>query len=444
MLLSRYIRPATSTTRPRSRKQKKIRDPNLRLKRRLFRLVAPWAFTAFQDRIPAGIRNPPIEETIAWDVTISGRWEDLPPLVAAEVTRLGQEKKDLSLVTSAATSAPNRKPLLASVRIPPNLVAMRILSGIQPSGALHLGNYFGMMKPSIELQDQGEAFYFIADYHSMTSVFDAEQRRKNSLDVALDFLACGLDPKKSVFFRQSDVPEVTELTWLLSTVTPMGLLERATSYKDKIAKGISPYHGLFAYPVLMAADILIYDSNLVPVGQDQKQHLEMTRDIAVKFNEVYGETFVIPEPIIRSEVAKVPGLDGEKMSKSYGNTVEIFGEEKALLKKIKGIKMDSRSPQEPKPDADQNLAVQLLKLVAPAEVAKSYEERLRAGGLGYGDLKQGLFDNYWTYFEAARKRRAELTANLDSVHEVLRAGAAKARAKAREVLNRARKACGLD
>src|SRR5438045_61662 len=241
---------------------------------------------------------------------------------------------------------------------------MRILSGIQPSGALHLGNDFGMLRPAIELQEKGEAFYFIADYHSMTSLFDAAERRQNTLDVALDFLACGLDPKKSIFFRQSDVPEVTELTWILSTVTPMGLLERATSYKDKIAKGISPNHGLFAYPVLMAADILIYDSNVVPVGQDQKQHLEMTRDIAIKFNEQYGQTFIIPEPEIRAAVAKVPGLDGEKMSKSYGNTIEIFGDEKALRKKVMAIKMDSRQPQDTKPDADQNIAIQLLKIVA--------------------------------------------------------------------------------
>src|SRR3989442_804828 len=239
---------------------------------------------------------------------------------------------------------------------------MRILSVIQPSGALHLGNYFGMMKPAIELQDRAEAFYFIGNYHSMTSLFEAEPRRKNTLDVALDFLACGLDPMKSVFFKQSDVPEVAELTWLLTTVTPMGLLERSTSYKDKIAKGISPGHGLFAYPVLMAADILIYDSNVVPVGQDQKQHVEITRDIAIKFNEQYGQTFVVPEPQIRAAVAKVPGLDGEKMSKSYGNTIEIFGDEKALRKKVMGIKMDSRPPEEPKPDADQNLAIQLLKL----------------------------------------------------------------------------------
>src|SRR5437764_4315429 len=238
---------------------------------------------------------------------------------------------------------------------------MRILSGIQPSGALHLGNYFGMMKPAIELQEQGEAFYFIANYHSMTSVFDAAERRKLTQDVALDFLACGLDPKKCVFFRQSDVPEVTELTWILSTVTPMGLLERATSYKDKITKGLSPNHALFAYPVLMAADILIYDSNVVPVGQDQKQHVEITRDIAIKFNEQYGQTFLVPEPQIRAAVAKVPGIDGEKMSKSYGNTIDIFGDEKAARKKVMSIVMDSRTPQEPKPDADQHLAIQLVK-----------------------------------------------------------------------------------
>jgi tryptophanyl-tRNA synthetase len=321
---------------------------------------------------------------------------------------------------------------------------MRILSGIQPSGTLHLGNYFGMMKPAIELQEKGEAFYFIANYHSMTSLFDPAERRQNTLDVALDFLACGLDPKRTVFFRQSDVPEVTELTWILGTVTPMGLLERCHSYKDKVAKGVAFNFGLFAYPVLMASDILIYDSNLVPVGQDQKQHVEVTRDIAIKFNEQYGQTFVVPEPQIRSEVAKVPGIDGEKMSKSYGNTIEIFGDEKALRKKIMGIKMDSRSPQEPKPDADQNLAVQLLKLVAPAEVAIDYQERLRAGGLGYGDLKKALFENYWTCFAAARTKRAELAANLDFVEKVLADGASRARSLAQKVLKRARIASGLE
>jgi len=300
-----------------------------------------------------------------------------------------------------------------------------------------------MMKPAIELQDKGEAFYFIADYHSMTSLFDPAERRRNSIEVALGFLACGLDPKRTVFFRQSDVPEVTELTWILGTVTPMGLLERCTSYKDKLAKGISFNFGLFAYPVLMAADILIYDSNIVPVGQDQKQHLEVTRDIAIKFNEQYGQTFVIPEPQIRSEVAKVPGTDGEKMSKSYGNTIEIFGEEKALRKKIFGIKMDSRTPQEPKPDADQNLAIQLMRLVASPQVARECEERLRTGGLGYGDLKRGLFEQYWTYFAAARARRAELAADLEQVEKVLTDGAARARHVARKVLQRAKVASGL-
>ena len=321
---------------------------------------------------------------------------------------------------------------------------MRILSGIQPSGALHLGNYFGMMKPAIELQDHGETFYFIANYHSMTSLFDAGERRRNTLEVALDFLACGLDAKKSVFFRQSDVPEVTELTWLLTTLTPMSLLEKCTSYKDKIARGLSPNHGLFAYPVLMAADILIYDSNVVPVGRDQKQHVEVTRDIAIKFNETYGQTFVLPEARIREETAAVPGTDGQKMSKSYGNTIEIFGDEKILRKKIMGLVMDSRTPQEPKPDAEKNTAIQLLRLVAPADVALDFETRLRAGGLGYGDLKKALFEHYWNYFAAARVRRAELAANMDAVQTALRDGAEKARGLARTVLQRAKRASGLD
>jgi tryptophanyl-tRNA synthetase len=278
----------------------------------------------------------------------------------------------------------------------------------------------------------------------MTSLFDAAERRKNTLDVALDFLACGLDPKKSVFFKQSDVPEITELAWMLTTLTPMGLLERGTSYKDKIARGLAPNHGIFAYPVLMAADILIYDSNIVPVGRDQKQHVEMTRDMAIKFNEQYGQTFVIPEPRIREEVAVVPGTDGQKMSKSYGNTIEIFGDEKALRKKIMGIIMDSRTPQEPKPDADKNLAIQLLKLVAPTEVANDIENRLRAGGLGYGDLKKALFEHYWNYFAEPRKKRAELAANPDYVNKVLADGAQKARALARKVLDRAKAASGLN
>ena len=321
---------------------------------------------------------------------------------------------------------------------------MRILSGIQPSGSLHLGNYFGMMKPALELQEQGQAFYFIANYHSMTSLVDPAERRQNTQDVALDFLACGLDPKKTLLFRQSDVPEVTELTWMLTTLTTMGLLERCHSYKDKIARGLSPNHGLFAYPVLMAADILIYDSNIVPVGRDQKQHVEVTRDIAIKFNETYGQTFVLPEPRIREEVAAVPGTDGQKMSKSYGNTIEIFGDEKVLRKKIMSLVMDSRTPQEPKPDAERNLAIQLLKLCAPPAAAADLEDRLRAGGLGYGDLKKTLFDYYWNYFAPARAKRAELAANLDFVNRVLLQSAAKARTLAQKVLRRARLAAGIE
>jgi len=321
---------------------------------------------------------------------------------------------------------------------------MRTLTGITPSGSLHIGNYFGAMRPAIEAQVRGDCFYFIADYHSMTSVTNPAERRAHTRGIALDWLACGLDPQASIFWRQSDVPEVCELTWMIGSLTPMGLLERAHSFKDKTAKGIAANFGLFAYPVLMAADILLFDTRRVPVGRDQKQHVEMTRDIAIKFNEAYGETFVVPESEIRDEVAVVPGLDGQKMSKSYGNIIEIFGDEAALRKKIMGIKMDSRTPAEPKPDADKNLAIQLLRLFAPANVALDYENRLRAGGLGYGDLKKALFEHYWTYFAIARARRAELAANPDYVENVLREGAQRARAVASVVLKRARKASGLE
>jgi len=321
---------------------------------------------------------------------------------------------------------------------------MRTLTGITPSGTLHIGNYFGAMRPAIQAQARGDCFYFIADYHSMTSVFDPEERRRNCHGIALDWLACGLDPAKCVLWRQSDVPEVCELTWMIGSLTPMGLLERAHSYKDKIAKGLSPNFGLSAYPVLMAADILLFDTNAVPVGRDQKQHVEMARDIAIKFNQTYGETFVVPEPEIRESVAVVPGLDGQKMSKSYGNTLEIFGDEKTLRKKVMSIVMDSRSPQEPKPDADRNLAVQLLKLVAPPEAATDLENRLRAGGLGYGDLKKALFEQYWSYFAAARARRAEISSDPGYIESVLREGAERARAVASVVLKRARKASGLE
>ncbi|MSU35600.1 MAG: tryptophan--tRNA ligase [Pedosphaera sp.] len=326
---------------------------------------------------------------------------------------------------------------------------MRFLTGIQPSGALHLGNYFGAMLPAIQLQEQGEAYYFIANYHSMTSVTDPEARRQFTRDVGLDFLACGLDPKRCVFWRQSDTPAHTELAWLLSTVTPMGLLKRCHSYKDKLARLAdgdegAVNHGLFAYPVLMAADILMYDANVVPVGRDQKQHLEVTRDIAIKFNETYGQTFVLPEPRIRDEVAIVPGLDGQKMSKSYDNTIELFGEEKAIRKKIMSLVMDSRSPAEPKPDANKNLAIQLLHLVAPTAVATDFEDRLRAGGLGYGDLKKALFEHYWNFFARARQNRAELAAHPDHVEQILQDGAQRAREVGHVVMKRARRACGLD
>ncbi len=320
---------------------------------------------------------------------------------------------------------------------------MRTLTGIKPTGILHIGNFFGAMRPAIELQAAGDAFYFVADYHSMTSLTDSVERKRYTLGVALDWLACGLDPAKAVFWRQSDVPEVCELTWLIGSLTPMGLLERAHSYKDSLAKGLQPNWGLFTYPVLMAADILLYDTHRVPVGKDQKQHVEFTRDIAIKFNLTYGETFVVPEPVIRDEVAVIPGLDGQKMSKSYGNTIEIFGDEKVMRKKIMGIKMDSRTPVEPKPDADQNLAIQLLRHVAPAPVAADYENRLRAGGLGYGDLKKALFEHYWDYFAAARTRRAELESNPDHIEEILRDGAGRAQSVAAKTMARARLACGL-
>ncbi len=320
---------------------------------------------------------------------------------------------------------------------------MRILSGIQPSGTLHIGNYFGMMRPSIELQQKGEAFYFIADYHALTSIHDAKLLREYSRDVALDFLACGLDPARAILFRQSDVPEVTELAWLLSVVTPMSLLEKCHSYKDKTAKGIAPTHGLFAYPVLMAADILIYQSDVVPVGRDQKQHVEVTRDIAVKFNAQFGEVFKLPEPQIREAVALVPGSDGQKMSKSYNNTIEIFGDEKALRKKVMGIQTDSQPLEVPKTDLEKNPAWLLLKLLASEPAFAEMDRKLRAGGTGYGDLKKAVFENYWAYFAEARKRREGFLKDPSVIDRVLKEGAEKARPVARATLDRARKAVGL-
>ncbi|MFA6560960.1 MAG: tryptophan--tRNA ligase [Verrucomicrobiia bacterium] len=322
---------------------------------------------------------------------------------------------------------------------------MRILSGIQPSGSLHIGNYFGMMKPAIELQARGEAFYFIADYHALTSVDDAAALRENVTNVALDFLACGLDPARAVFFRQSDVPQHTELAWILSNVTPMSLLEKCHSYKDKTAKGIAPNHGLFAYPVLMAADILIYQSDLVPVGQDQKQHLEVTRDIAIKFNQQYGggtDVLKLPKPEIRDNVATVPGLDGQKMSKSYNNTIEIFTDEKVLKKKVMNIVTDSIPMEQPK-DPDKSHLYALYKLFATPAEAVEMAERFRKSGLGYGEVKKALLQKIWAYFAPAREKRQELMKNMDVVHDVLRHGAERARAEADKTMAAVRQAVGL-
>ncbi len=320
---------------------------------------------------------------------------------------------------------------------------MRVLSGIQPSGKLHIGNYFGMMKPAIELQEQGETYLFIANYHALTSVADPDQLRQDTLDVALDFLACGLDPDRTVFFRQSDVPEVTELTWLLSTVTPMGLLERCHSYKDKIAKGIAPSHALFSYPVLMAADILAVQSTVVPVGKDQKQHVEVTRDIAIKFNNKFGEVFTIPEPSIREEVAVVPGIDGQKMSKSYDNHIELFGGKKATRKRIMSVVTDSTPLEDPKDPAGCNVFA-LYKLFASEQEQQAMAENYRAGGFGYGDAKKALHEAMSTYFEPFRAKREELERNLDYVESVLAKGAEKASATAGETLSAARKVMGLE
>ena len=319
---------------------------------------------------------------------------------------------------------------------------MRILSGIQPSGTLHLGNYFGMMKPAIELQDRGEAFYFIADLHALTTVQDAGALSENIRNVAIDFLACGLDPRKACFFRQSQVPAVTELAWILSTLTPMGLLERCHSYKDKMAKGFAPSHGLFAYPVLMAADILIYDSDLVPVGKDQKQHIEVTRDLVIKFNETYGNTLKMPEPSIQESTAAVPGLDGEKMSKSYGNTVGLFEEEAALRKKIMSLKTDSTPVESPKP-VENSTILGLYKLVANSADYAQMEADFRNGGCGYGDFKKRLFGAVWEYFTPMRERRKEILADPGYVEMVLSEGREKAGGVAGKVMARVRSAVGL-
>lgn len=320
---------------------------------------------------------------------------------------------------------------------------MRTLTGIQPSGRLHVGNYFGAIKPAVRLQESGEAFYFIADYHAMTSLQNPAALRENVREAAIDFLACGLDPQRAVFFRQSAVPEVNELAWILSTVCPMSLLAKCHSYKDKIAQGIAPNHGLFAYPVLMAADILLYDSNQVPVGKDQKQHLEVTRDLAVKLNDAFGEgTVVLPEPIIREDTAVVAGLDGRKMSKSYGNTLPIFGEEKPLKKLIMKITTDSTPVEAPKSVENSTILALYQLFAGKADYAAMVADHER-GGIGYGEFKKRLADAYWDYFAPMRERRKEVLADPGFVDQVLAAGAARAREEAAKVLDRVRRAVGL-
>jgi tryptophanyl-tRNA synthetase len=319
---------------------------------------------------------------------------------------------------------------------------MRILSGIQPSGLLHVGNYFGMMKPAIALQDEGEALYFIADYHALTSVRDPDVLRENVRRVAVDFLAAGLDSERAALFKQSDVPQVTELTWILSTVAPKGLLERAHSYKDKLARGLAPMVGLFSYPVLMAADILIYDSDIVPVGKDQKQHIEITRDLAGKMNEQFGQIFKLPEARINPETQVVPGLDGQKMSKSYGNNIDIFGDEKETRKRVMSIVTDSTPVEAPK-DPAKSTIFQLYSLFASKDEIASMRERFKKGGTGYGDFKKELFEKLWEYFSPMRKRREEILADKSYIDNVLLRGAKRANEVADDVMTRVRAAVGL-
>jgi tryptophanyl-tRNA synthetase len=319
----------------------------------------------------------------------------------------------------------------------------RILTGIQPSGSIHIGNFFGAIRRMVELQDESEMFFCLVDLHAMTSVREPDRLREYVRGLAIDTLSCGIDPERTVFWRQSDVPMVTELTWILSTVTPMGLLERAHAYKDKVAKGISANHGLFAYPVLQAADILLYDAQRVPVGRDQKQHLEITRDIASKLNEAYGDVLVVPEPEIQEATAIVPGIDGQKMSKSYGNTIEMFADEKALRKQVMGIVTDSSAVEDPK-DPDVSTIVALYRLVAPPSDVAQMEAEFRAGGVGYGEFKKRLLGAILDTFAPMRARRAELLRDPGQVDEILALGARRAQAAADLVMARVRTAVGLD
>ena len=319
---------------------------------------------------------------------------------------------------------------------------MKVLSGIQPTGRFHWGNYFGAIRQYIALQENEQSFYFIADLHALTTIRDAGRLRELSEAAALDLLALGLDPEQATLFRQSDVPEVTELTWLLLTVTNLSWLEKCHAYKDKKDRGVAADAGLFTYPVLMASDILIYDSDVVPVGVDQVQHIEVTRDIAERFNSIYGEVFVLPESRVLDSSAKVPGIDGEKMSKSYGNVIEVFEPAKQIRKKVMSIRTDSTPVEEPK-DPDACAVVDLYKLFASDEQAEDLAARYRAGGMGYGQAKQELFELSQEHFHEARKRREVLESQPDRLAAILQDGATRAREKAAEVLARAKRACGV-
>lgn len=319
---------------------------------------------------------------------------------------------------------------------------MRVLSGIQPTGRPHWGNYFGAIQQYIDLQTEHVGYYFIANLHALTTVRDGATLRQFTRDAALDLLALGLDPDKATLFIQSDVPEVAQLTWILMTCTPMGLLERCHAYKEKKARGLNADAGLFTYPVLMSADILAYDANWVPVGQDQIQHIEVCRDLANSFNHHYGEAFVLPEARVLSTAAKVPGTDGEKMSKSYDNTIGLFEDPKAMRKKIMRMPTDSRPMEQPK-DPDSDHLYQLFQLFGHEAEVREMAELYRAGGFGYGQIKKSLADAAERYFTPAREQRLELEKRPDTVDDILRSGAAKARQKAAEVLQRAEQACGI-
>ncbi|MDL2227143.1 tryptophan--tRNA ligase [Deltaproteobacteria bacterium OttesenSCG-928-M10] len=319
----------------------------------------------------------------------------------------------------------------------------RVLSGIQPSGHLHVGNYFGMMKPMIEWQEKSDLFCFVVNLHALTTVFDPQALAQNTLDAVTDFLALGLDPDKSTFWVQGDVRQHTELTWILNNVTSMGLLERCHAYKEKLARGLTPNHGLFAYPVLMAADIILYQADLVPVGRDQKQHVEVARDIAGSFNHLYGQTFVLPEPAIDDNLATIPGTDGQKMSKSYHNTIDIFIEKAELKKRVMSIVTDTRGIDETK-DPDNCNLFGLYRLFGSPDQTAEMRERYLKPGLKYVDAKKELIELIWNYFESHREKRAELIKDPDTIHDIMKAGAAKARAVAETTMEDVRRKIGLN